>query len=109
MRNQLEIQRAHAQIKIKFLDNDDEFFTITSEQNDDDDEEDSGYSNDDEIFFYIGTMKLDTLVWPTITGSLDFEEISDKYYAFVRLKIPDGEIEIRNHLVYPVSQITLRI
>lgn len=91
-------------IKSTVLDND-EFFVKTSPATDENDDEtdDGDYDNSDELLNFIGSMKLDTLVWPTITGSLDFEEFDDNYYAHARLNIPGGEIEIRNRLEYPVS------
>lgn len=66
----------------------------TSEEEDED--EDEGLLN------YVGAIELDTLVWPTIIGSIELEEVGDVYNAHGLVKLPPGNVEFFNRLDFPV-------
>lgn len=49
-----------------------------------------------------GHMELDTIVWPTISGNLDIEDIaSEDYIVTGNLILPIGTIDFRDHLYFP--------
>lgn len=99
----LVLQRAP--LKGDFLEYD-EFFGVVGAENDDSESSESnesGDSDEEEILNYIGTLELDTLMWPTISGKLDLEEINDNYYAHGTLVTAHGGFVIKNHLNYPVG------
>lgn len=78
------------------------------EGNDEASEEDSDDDEEDEVYVVgsdwnlAGQMELNTIIWPTISGFLDIEDIDDEYYiARANLNLPQGNIELSNHLFYP--------
>lgn len=49
-----------------------------------------------------GQMELNTIIWPTISGFFDVEDIDDEYYiARANLNLPQGNIELSNHFFFP--------
>lgn len=49
-----------------------------------------------------GNMELSTIIWPTISGSLDIEDFDEEYYIVrSNLNLPAGAIELRDHLYFP--------
>lgn len=49
-----------------------------------------------------GHMELDTIVWPTISGNLDIEDIAGEDYIVTgNLILPIGTIEFRDQLYFP--------
>lgn len=77
----------------------DESEEVTEENNDGDDGEPYVVGSDWNL---AGQMELSTIIWPTISGFLDVEDIDDEYYiARANLNLPQGNIEISNHLYYP--------
>lgn len=61
----------------------------SSESDDEDDEEEDPISFD-------GYMELDTLIWPTLKGNLDVDQIDESYISFGTIILPQGVIEIRD-------------
>ena len=51
---------------------------------------------------YLGYIELDTIIWPTIKGNVDYEMIGDYYYMFGNVQLPKGNVEFRNKFYYPV-------
>lgn len=52
---------------------------------------------------YKGYMELDILVWPTIKGDLRLDEADLTYSAEGHLELPQGTIEFKDRLYFPVS------
>lgn len=48
-----------------------------------------------------GNMELDTLIWPTIYGEIDYEEIPDSYVIDGQLVLPQGTVKLRDYFYYP--------
>lgn len=49
-----------------------------------------------------GYMELDTIVWPTISGNLDIEDVAGEDYIISgNLILPVGTIDFRDHLYFP--------
>uniref|UniRef100_W8B060 Vitellogenin n=1 Tax=Ceratitis capitata TaxID=7213 RepID=W8B060_CERCA len=55
----------------------------------------------DEYFAYNVEFVLDLLVWPTIEGMVDVEEILDYYFTVANIKLPQGLVDIQNNLYFP--------
>lgn len=55
----------------------------------------------DEFFSYFLSFDLDTVAWPTITGVLDIQEISDFYLIVGNVELPQGRVDLKNRLYYP--------
>lgn len=62
------------------------------------DENDIDY---DEYFSYLANFQIDTIVWPTINGILDIQEILDYYIILGNLQLPQGSIDFKDRLYYP--------
>lgn len=49
-----------------------------------------------------GQMELNTIIWPTISGFLDVDDIDGEYYIIhSTLNLPVGNIIVNDHLYYP--------
>lgn len=49
-----------------------------------------------------GHMELNTIIWPTISGFLDIDDIDEEYYIISsNLNLPPGNIVVHNHLYFP--------
>ena len=94
----LGLQRSQALIKNGFLAQDDFFAHSESSEEDEDEINDE----DETLLNFIGHMELYTIVWPTVLGTLDCEEIGSNIYARGELKIPSGTILLINQFNYPV-------
>lgn len=47
-------------------------------------------------------MELNTIIWPTISGFLDVDDIDDEYYIISsNLNLPPGNIVLHDHLYFP--------
>lgn len=47
-------------------------------------------------------MELNTIIWPTISGFLDIEDIDEEYYIISSsLNLPPGNIVLHDHLYFP--------
>lgn len=92
------------------------------EEDDDDEEEEEEVDeprgsqeqdeDDEELLNFMAYMELDTIVYPTLKGTLDFEEVEDTYFSFGTLILPQGMIEIRDRFYFPdyfTMKNTLRI
>lgn len=68
--------------------------------------EDSGEEDDSdddyELLNIVGNMELDTIVWPTVVGTVDVEEVGDTYFAFGNVKTKHGIIDFKDIFYYPV-------
>ncbi|XP_017025668.1 uncharacterized protein Apoltp [Drosophila kikkawai] len=56
---------------------------------------------DEEYFSYFTDFQLDTLVWPTIVGTVDIQEIIDFYLVVGHVQLPQGNLEFKDRLHYP--------
>lgn len=100
---QYGLQRSDA-LNSKLLDERTLFKAFESDDEDEENEEDNDDDDDDyEAMNIVGHMELDTMVWPTIIGTIDVEEIGDAYFAFGTVKTPHGVIEFKDIFYYPVS------
>jgi hypothetical protein len=86
---QLRLQRTSDLLK--------EFGQIGEDEEDDEDEDE----DDKDAINFNGHMELDTLIWPTIKGYLEVEEFDDFYLAFATIVLPQGNVEIRDKLIFP--------
>lgn len=103
---QLGLKRTHELLN-NLLDDDDIFKNHDNGHEDEDndgDHYDNDYDDEDELLNFIGNMELYTLLWPTIIGALDVDEIDDTYLAFGTLILPQGTVELRDQFFYPVSK-----
>lgn len=47
-------------------------------------------------------MELSTIIWPTISGFLDIDDIDDEFYIIrSNLNLPAGNIVLNDHLYFP--------
>lgn len=93
------------------LDDNDDFSKIlkaNSESENLSSSEDSSEEDEEETIEYeasftnfIGNMELDTLVWPTIYGEIDFEEIPDSYVVSGQVDLPQGTVKLNDYFYYP--------
>lgn len=56
---------------------------------------------DEEYFSYFTDFELDTLVWPTIVGTVDIQEIIDFYLVVGHVHLPQGKLEFKDRLHFP--------
>ncbi|XP_039479409.1 uncharacterized protein LOC120443997 [Drosophila santomea] len=56
---------------------------------------------DEEYFSYFTDFQVDTLVWPTIVGTVDIQEIIDFYLVVGHVQLPQGKLEFKDRLHYP--------
>lgn len=94
--NQLGVMKA-THVKDEF------FYEDMSELVDESSEEEF---EDDEMdliqyFTLIGSFEVDTLLWKTIKGSMDIEEVKDTFYCLGKIILPQGTISIKNNFYYP--------
>ncbi|XP_055591953.1 uncharacterized protein LOC129743787 [Uranotaenia lowii] len=85
---QLGVQKASAVLDV-FLDDSPERTGEDEDEEEEDDEEEDAMN-------LIGKIELDTIIWPTITGTLDLEEYKSKYYVSGNVVLPQGIVEIRD-------------
>lgn len=55
----------------------------------------------EEFFSYNMDFLVDLLIWPTVEGILDIEEILDYYFINANIKLPQGYVDIQNNLYFP--------
>lgn len=67
-----------------------------------DEEEFEEIDKPDKSKSYTGYMELDILVWPTIKGDLRFDDADLTYLAEGHLELPQGVIEFKDRLYFPV-------
>lgn len=90
---------------------DEEFFKepLTEEMDDEDDggensaEEAAEDVFDEDSLSFLAKLELDTMMCPTIVGTIDVEEDDSNTYAYGTLNIPNGKVEIWNRLNLEVS------
>ncbi|XP_053697453.1 uncharacterized protein LOC128744450 [Sabethes cyaneus] len=87
---QLGVQKA-SELLDEFIGESDTAQSADYEEEEEDDTED-----EEDLLNLIGKFELDTIVWPTLTGTLDLEEYKSKYYVTGKLKLPQGYIDIRD-------------
>ncbi|XP_034669576.1 uncharacterized protein LOC117902369 [Drosophila subobscura] len=56
---------------------------------------------DEEYFSYFTSFEVDSLVWPTIVGTVDIQEIIDFYLIVGHVHLPQGRLEFKDRLHYP--------
>lgn len=104
----LGLRSTHAKVRDQLLRDSESLYisreSVESSDSDEDDEED-----EEGLLNYVGDMELHTLMWPTILGSLELEEVNDVYNAYGLVKLPHGNVEFWNRLDYPVIIDILRI
>ncbi|XP_055713060.1 uncharacterized protein LOC129807664 isoform X2 [Phlebotomus papatasi] len=95
---QLRLKNVHNVIKDLFSGEED-FSENPEEEEDEEDNED--YSDEDEYLNFIAYLELDTIIFPTLKGNLDVEEVDDTYYCFGTMILPQGIIEVRDKFYFP--------
>lgn len=55
----------------------------------------------DEFMSYFVEFEIDPLVWPTVEGSVDVQEVLDYYIIVGNLQLPQGRIDLKDRLYYP--------
>lgn len=73
-------------------------------EEDDSDDDDDGVGTDSESgeWSIVGHMELNTIIWPTISGFVDVDDIDDEYYIIrSSLNLPNGNIKLNDHLYFP--------
>ncbi|XP_046812149.1 apolipophorins [Lucilia cuprina] len=55
----------------------------------------------DEFLSYFVEFEIDTLVWPTVEGFGDIQEVMDYYIVVGNLQLPQGRIDLKDRLYYP--------
>ncbi|GAB0088507.1 uncharacterized protein DMENIID0001_029540 [Sergentomyia squamirostris] len=106
---QLRLKNTHNVLNDLFSGEQDFVDPDAAEEEEEDGEE---YYDDDEYLNFIAHLELDTIIYPTLKGNLDVEEVDDTYYCFGTMLLPQGMIEIRDKFHFPdyLSQKnTLRI
>lgn len=70
-------------------------------------EEEIGEADDDthDGISWSGLIEVDTIIWPTIKGSLDIDQAGSVYAATVTLTLPDGVAEMTDVLDFSVSLV----
>lgn len=73
-----------------------------SSEEDESDDESEDETDQDSNWNLSGQMELNTIIWPTISGFLDIDDIDEEYYL-VRgnLNLPAGNIELHDNLYFP--------
>lgn len=68
-------------------------------------EEDEDYEEDasavDSYFTYYVDFAVDTLLWPTVTGFGDIQEIREYFIILGNVRLPQGEVEIKDRVYFP--------
>lgn len=70
------------------------------------DEEDEDYEYEDEIeepISWSGLVKIDTLIYPTMKGTLDIDQKGTLYVLLGTLTLPDGTAEFKDEFDFVVS------
>lgn len=88
-------------LKSKLLD-ERSLFKAFEKDNDEIEDEDDDEDDDYEGLNIVGHMELDTLVWPTIIGTINVEETDDTYFAFGNIRTLHGVINFTDIFYYPV-------
>ncbi|XP_062546026.1 uncharacterized protein LOC134212310 [Armigeres subalbatus] len=87
---QLGIQKASGILE-EFLE--DSLGSVHDNENDDEEDDDD---EEEEYLNLIGKVELDTIIWPTIIGNVDLEEYKSKYYLSGKVKLPQGDVDVRD-------------
>lgn len=69
----------------------------TNEDVQDEEDEDDGA----DLFNYVASLQVDTLVWPTVTGEIEVDEIDDDFIVVGTLKLPQGAVLIKDRFEFP--------
>lgn len=71
----------------------------------DDTDSDADYEEDEyeEPISWAGLLEIDTLIYPTVKGTLDIDEKGDVYVLLATLILPDGRAEIRDEFEMQVT------
>lgn len=84
------------------------YFTMESDTEESEEEQDrevgaqSDDDDDDDNWNIMGHMELSTIIWPTISGFLDVDDIDEEYYIIQsNLNLPAGNIVLNDHLYFP--------
>lgn len=83
------------------------YFTTDSEESEEEDESESDSDSDsdedeNDNWSIMGHMELSTIIWPTISGFLDVDDIDEEYYIIQsNLNLPTGNIVVNDHLYFP--------
>lgn len=85
---QLGVQKA-SELLDEFLEE-----SPTVQASEDEEEEEEEDEEEEESLNLVGKIELDTIVWPTITGTLDLEEYKSKYYVSGKVRLPQGYVDI---------------
>lgn len=73
-----------------------------SEEEENDDDELEVASIDSGEWSIAAQMELSTIIWPTISGFLDIDDIDEEYYIIRgNLNLPTGNIKLHDHLYFP--------
>lgn len=62
----------------------------------DEEEEEEDEDEEEELLNLIGKVEIDSIIWPTIIGTIDLEEYKSKYYLSGKIKLPQGDIDVRD-------------
>lgn len=81
-------------------------FSESDDQSESDAEEDD---DDYETFNYLAEIEVNTIVWPSIVGQLDIDEIEDDYIVEGSLKLPNGVVTIKDRLAIPVRIVECNV
>lgn len=98
MVKELKLQKALGLIKSEEDDDDQKKIAGESDEEEEEELDDEAY---DDLINFSASIELDTLVWPTLKGNLDVEELDDIYIAYGTVILPQGLIELRNRLIFP--------
>lgn len=79
-----------------------------SESNDDssNDDDAAAYEEDDDYvpLNYVAELEVDTIVWPTVVGQMEIDEVViDDFIVVGSLKLPQGMVLLKDRFLYPVS------
>ncbi|XP_053673666.1 uncharacterized protein LOC128723926 [Anopheles nili] len=66
------------------------------DDSDDEEEEEEDEEDEQNLLNFIGDFELYTIVLPTIAGTLELTEYKSNYRAIGKVKLPQGDIDIRN-------------
>ena len=95
--NQLGVMKA-SHVKDEF------FYEDMSEQEEDSSDEDQEEEEEVDLtrfFSLLGSFEVDALLWTTIKGSMDIEEVKDTFYCLGKIILPQGTISIKNNFFFP--------
>ncbi|XP_053663269.1 uncharacterized protein LOC128712401 [Anopheles marshallii] len=71
-------------------------YEAADELDDDEDEYEDEEDEEENLLNFIGDVELYTIVLPTIVGTLELTEQKSRYRVIGKLKLPQGDIDIRN-------------